>query len=163
MSVIFEAVRHHWFFLVLILSQRLLVAQIDQYFEVSKDAFMERVTFKCENHTIYSDTVMECSQFCSMPDRRRCSAFALGRSICSVYPQGGAWQHRLKATSCGRNWASAGSVGKTSQDTKQPVISPMLWSSGSILVGIKNTTEMKQHINTSVHSSCQTITKEWLS
>ena len=78
-----SAARGTWS-LLLILSQRLLAAQIDQYYEVSKDAFLDIVTYKCENHVTLSDTVMRCAPFCPMPGRRRCFAFATGQGNCWV-------------------------------------------------------------------------------
>ena len=85
MLSIFWGTRSCWFFLVMILlSQRLLLGQVDQYYEVSKEAFRDMVRCKCQKHVTYSDGVMECSQFCSLPNGRRCSAFALGHSSCWV-------------------------------------------------------------------------------
>ena len=76
--------RSIWTFLVLVVSQRLLTAQIDQYYEVSQEAFLDIVVYNCERHVSHSGTIMECSLFCSVPGRPRCSALALGSDFCWV-------------------------------------------------------------------------------
>ena len=75
---------HIWTFFILVLSQRLLTAQIDQYYEVSREAFLDLVVYNCERHVTHSGTIMECSLFCSVPGRPRCFALALGSDFCWV-------------------------------------------------------------------------------
>ena len=84
MSHIMWGPRGIWTFFLFLLSQRLLVAQIDQYYEVSQDAFFDMVTYKCGRRVTHSDTIMECVQFCSMPGRPRCFAMALDSGCCWV-------------------------------------------------------------------------------
>ena len=47
-----SSIRCCWIFLVLVFSPQRLVAQIDLYYEVSRDAFLDKVAFKCENQTV---------------------------------------------------------------------------------------------------------------
>ena len=85
MSHIVCGPRGIWTFFLFVLSQRLLMAQIDQYYEVSRDAFFDIVTYTCELRRVtHSDTIMECAQFCSMPRRPRCFAMALDNGFCWV-------------------------------------------------------------------------------
>ena len=69
---------------VLAFCQGPLVAQIDLYHEVSQDAFVDIVTFKCEHYEIPSDTMMSCAPFCPMLSGRHCFAFALDSAGCWI-------------------------------------------------------------------------------
>ena len=74
-----------WMFWFLVLPYQVLVeAESDKYHEVPKEAFMDVVTFKCQRQVPYSDTVVGCVPFCFMSNRRRCFAFAWGRTSCWV-------------------------------------------------------------------------------
>ena len=77
-----------WTFFGLILSHRLITAQIDQYYMVSRGAFFNRVIFNCERHVTHSDMVIACAPFCYVPTRPRCYAFALGLGSCWVCGEG---------------------------------------------------------------------------
>ena len=76
--------RSIWTFFVLVLSQRLLTAQIDQYYEVSQETFLDIVVYNCERFVSHSGTIMECAMFCSAPGRPRCFALALNLDFCWV-------------------------------------------------------------------------------
>ena len=74
-----------WFCVaVLMLCQGLLKAQIEQYHQVSQDAFVDIVTYMCESYRTSADTVTQCALFCPIPGGRYCFAFALGSASCWI-------------------------------------------------------------------------------
>ena len=68
-----------WTCLVLLLSPRPLMAQVDNYNydEVSRATFVDTVTYSCERCAVHSGTTIECSVFCSIPGRPRCFGLAV--------------------------------------------------------------------------------------
>ena len=87
-----------WTFFVLVLSRRLLTAQIDQYYEVSREAFVEIVLYNCERYVTHLGTIMEYCLFCSVPGRPRCFALALGSDFCWVCGEDTAGLHTAEDT-----------------------------------------------------------------
>ena len=67
-----------WLCLLFLQSLRHLVAKVDNYNEIPRATFVETVTYKCESHTLYSGTIVECATFCSIPGRPRCFGLVIG-------------------------------------------------------------------------------------
>ena len=103
-----------WTLFLFVLSQRLLVAHINQYYEVSQDAFFDIVTYKCELCCVtHSDTIIECAQFCSVPGRPHCLAMALGIGHCWVCGEDVLGQvAATNITAASTYWVHSGVYGK---------------------------------------------------
>ena len=71
-----------WTFFVLALCFRLHMAQIEQYYAVSKDDFLAIVAKKCENLLFPSYRTTECPLLSSLLGRPRCFATALAPGSC---------------------------------------------------------------------------------
>ena len=76
--------RGTWTLFVLVLSPRLLAAQMDQYYAVSKDTFLDIVANKCEHRVFRSNRTTQCILSCARLAFPRCFASALGPGYCWV-------------------------------------------------------------------------------
>ena len=74
--------RDIWIVLLLVLCHRLLMANVDQYHAVSKDAFRAVVAYKCECHVSHSNRATKCALLSSLLAPPHCLGTALAPGFC---------------------------------------------------------------------------------